>query len=123
ARLTLLPYTPLFRSRPDKGTGKHRRQSRAPGVVQALNRQQEALRAHRIDVPEPPPALRWPKPRVRPGAPQVRAHGVAVAGRLAGPVDLSLDGGDRLLVTGPNGAGKSTLLAVLAGSDRKSTRL
>lgn len=102
--------------RPDKGTGKHQRQSRAPGVVQALKRQQDALEAHRIDVPQPPPALRWPDLRVRPGAPQLRAHGVAVEGRLAGPVDLTLDGGDRLLVTGPNGAGKSTLLAVLAGS-------
>ncbi|OUC95879.1 ABC transporter [Streptosporangium minutum] len=102
--------------RPDKGTGRHQRQSRAPGVVQALNRRQDALRAHRIDVPEPPPALRWPDLGVRPGTPQLRAHGVAVDGRLAGPVDLTLDGGDRLLVTGPNGAGKSTLLAVLAGS-------
>ncbi|MEU7589598.1 ABC-F family ATP-binding cassette domain-containing protein [Micromonospora sp. NPDC049230] len=102
--------------RPDKGTGKHQRQSRAPGVVQALHRQQDALRAHRIDVPEPPPALRLPDPGVRPGAPQVRARGIAVRGRLAGPVDLSIDGGDRLLVTGPNGAGKSTLLAVLAGA-------
>ncbi|WP_329558002.1 ATP-binding cassette domain-containing protein [Streptomyces uncialis] len=102
--------------RPDKGTGKHQRQSRAPGVVQALKRQQDALEAHRIDVPEPPAALRWPDPGVRPGAPQLRAFGVAVQGRLAGPVDLVLDGGDRLLVTGPNGAGKSTLLAVLAGS-------
>lgn len=102
--------------RPDKGTGKHQRQSRAPGVVQALKRQQDALEAHRIDVPQPPPALRWPDLSVRPGAPQLRAHGVAVGGRLAGPVDLTLDGGDRLLVTGPNGAGKSTLLAVLAGS-------
>ncbi|MFH8989505.1 ABC-F family ATP-binding cassette domain-containing protein [Streptomyces sp. NPDC017940] len=102
--------------RPDKGTGKHQRQSRAPGVVQALKRQQDALEAHRIDVPQPPPALRWPDLGVRPGAPQLRAHGVAVAGRLAAPVDLTLDGGDRLLVTGPNGAGKSTLLAVLAGA-------
>ncbi|MFE9680436.1 ABC-F family ATP-binding cassette domain-containing protein [Streptomyces sp. NPDC006285] len=102
--------------RPDKGTGRHQRQSRAPGVVQALKRQQEALDAHRLDVPEPPPSLRWPDPGVRPGAPQLRAHDVTVAGRLAGPVDLTLDGGDRLLVTGPNGAGKSTLLAVLAGA-------
>ncbi|MEV0598218.1 ABC-F family ATP-binding cassette domain-containing protein [Streptomyces sp. NPDC050315] len=102
--------------RPDKGTGKHQRQSRAPGVVQALKRQQDALAAHRIDVPEQPPALRWPDLGVRPGAPQLRAYGVAVDGRLAGPVDLTLDGGDRLLVTGPNGAGKSTLLAVLAGA-------
>ncbi|MDH2428899.1 ABC-F family ATP-binding cassette domain-containing protein [Sphaerisporangium sp. TRM90804] len=102
--------------RPDKGTGKHQRQSRAPGVVQALNRQRDALEEHRIDVPEPPPVLRWPDLDVRPGAPHVRAHGVAVGGRLAGPVGLALDGGDRLLVTGPNGAGKSTLLAVLAGA-------
>ncbi|MER7420475.1 ABC-F family ATP-binding cassette domain-containing protein [Micromonospora peucetia] len=102
--------------RPDKGTGKHQRQSRAPGVVQAFNRQQDALQAHRIDVPEPPPTLRWPDLGVRPGAPQLRAYGVAVDGRLAGPVDLTLDGGERLLVTGPNGAGKSTLLAVLAGA-------
>ncbi|MFD5317732.1 ABC-F family ATP-binding cassette domain-containing protein [Streptomyces sp. NPDC127098] len=107
--------------RPDKGTGKHQRQSRAPGVVQALKRQQDALAAHRIDVPKPPPALRWPDLGVRPGAPQLRAHGVAVAGRLAGPVDLALDGGDRLLVTGPNGAGKSTLLAVLAGALRPTS--
>ncbi|WP_328371422.1 ATP-binding cassette domain-containing protein [Streptomyces sp. NBC_00445] len=102
--------------RPDKGTGKHQRQSRAPGVVQSLNRQQEALQAHRIDVPEPPSPLRWPDLGVRPGAPQLRAYGIAVEGRLAGPVGLTLDGGDRLLVTGPNGAGKSTLLAVLDGS-------
>ncbi|MFE9970994.1 ABC-F family ATP-binding cassette domain-containing protein [Streptomyces hirsutus] len=102
--------------RPDKGTGKHQRQSRAPGVVQALNRQQDALDAHRVDVPEPPSVLRWPDLGVRPGAPLLRAHGVAVDGRLAGPVDLTLDGGDQLLVTGPNGAGKSTLLAVLAGA-------
>ncbi|WP_055566380.1 ABC-F family ATP-binding cassette domain-containing protein [Streptomyces atriruber] len=102
--------------RPDKGTGKHQRQSRAPGVVQALKRQQGALEAHRIDVPEPPPVFHGPDLGVRRGAPQLRAHGVAVDGRLAGPVDLTLDGGDRLLVTGPNGAGKSTLLSVLAGS-------
>ncbi|GID92152.1 ABC-F family ATP-binding cassette domain-containing protein [Amorphoplanes digitatis] len=104
--------------RPDKGTGRHQRQTRAPGVVQALNRQREALRAHRVDVPAPPPVLRWPDLGVRPGVPQLRAHGVTVAARLARPVDLTLDGGDRLLVTGGNGAGKSTLLAVLAGALR-----
>ncbi|MET8685329.1 ABC-F family ATP-binding cassette domain-containing protein [Streptomyces sp. NPDC004732] len=102
--------------RPDKGTGRHQRQSRAPGVVQALKRQQDALEAHRIDVPEPPPVFRGPDLGVRRGAPQLRAYGVAVGGRLAGPVDLTLDGGDRLLVAGPNGAGKSTLLAVLSGA-------
>jgi len=109
--------------RPGKGTGKHQRQSRAPGVVQALNRQQAALRAHRIDVPQPPPALRWPPMEVRAGTPLVRAEGVAVDGRLAGPVDVVLDGGDRLLVTGGNGVGKSTLLAVLAGALRPTRGL
>ncbi|MFD4635277.1 ABC-F family ATP-binding cassette domain-containing protein [Streptomyces sp. NPDC058284] len=102
--------------RPDKGTGKHRRQSRAPGVVQALKRQQDVLEAHRIDVPAPPPVPTWPDLGVRPRAPQLRARGVEFDGRLAGPVDVDLVGGDRLLVTGPNGAGKSTLLAVLAGA-------
>ncbi|GGQ43218.1 macrolide transport system ATP-binding/permease protein [Actinomadura coerulea] len=107
--------------RPDKGTGKHQRQSRAPGVVRALNRRQEDLQAHRIDVPEPPPVLRWPDLGTRARVPQLRAHEVAVDGRLAGPIDLALDGGDRLLVTGPNGAGKSTLLAALAGSLRPTS--
>lgn len=99
--------------RPDKGVNKHKRQSRAPGVVQALNRDREALAAHRITVPEPPLRLRFPV--LRKAAGLVRANGVTVAARLAVPVTLTLDGGDRLLVTGVNGAGKSTLLSVLAG--------
>ncbi|WP_407645190.1 ATP-binding cassette domain-containing protein [Crossiella cryophila] len=101
--------------RPDKGTGKHQRQSRAPGVVQALNRAQEALAEHRVTVPEPPLALRWPESGTRTGAGLVRVDGVRVAGRLDQPVTHTLDGGDRLLVTGGNGTGKSTLLGVLAG--------
>ncbi|MGW4521006.1 ABC-F family ATP-binding cassette domain-containing protein [Amycolatopsis sp. NPDC004378] len=100
--------------RPDKGTGRHQRQSRAPGVVQALNRDRAALEAHRVTVPEPPLSLRWPD--LGSGAQAlVRLHDVGVADRLAGPVTLSLDRGDRLLVTGENGAGKSTLLSALAG--------
>ncbi len=101
--------------RPDKGTGRHQRQSRAPGVVQALNRSRDALDAHRTTVPAPPPELRWPGLAPRRGTPLLRADAVAVSGRLDGPVTLRLSGGDRLLVTGPNGAGKSTLLALLAG--------
>ncbi|MEV8516287.1 ABC-F family ATP-binding cassette domain-containing protein [Dactylosporangium sp. NPDC051484] len=107
--------------RPAKGTGKHQRQSRAPGVVQALNREREALEAHRITVPEPPLSLRWPELATRKGAALVRVHDVRVAGRLVHPVTLSLDGGDRLLITGANGAGKSTLLSVLAGRLRPTS--
>jgi macrolide transport system ATP-binding/permease protein len=101
--------------RPDKGTGKHQRQSRAPGVVRALHRQQAALDAHEITVPPPPLVLRWPDLGARPGAPLLRADDVTVADRLPGPVSLEVQGGGRLVVTGENGAGKSTLLAVLAG--------
>ncbi len=101
--------------RPDKGTGKHQRQSRAPGVVQALHRQQEALAAHRIMVPAPPLVLRWPDLGPRSGARLLSAHEVAVDGRLDQPVTLDLHAGERLVITGENGAGKSTLLAVLAG--------
>ncbi|SHN48073.1 ABC-F family ATP-binding cassette domain-containing protein [Cryptosporangium aurantiacum] len=107
--------------RPDKGTGKHQRQSRAPGVVQALNRERDALEAHRITVPEPPLSLRWPDLATRKGTAVVRAEDVRVADRLTLPLTLSLQGGDRLLITGPNGAGKSTLLSVLAGTVRPSS--
>ncbi|WP_341720902.1 ABC-F family ATP-binding cassette domain-containing protein [Micromonospora sp. FIMYZ51] len=107
--------------RPEKGHGKHQRQSRAPGLVQALRRRQEALEAHRITVPEPPLPLRWPALDTRPGLPILRCQDVTVTGRLRQPVTLTLDGGDRLLVTGPNGAGKSTLLAVLAQDLEPST--
>jgi len=104
--------------RPDKGTDGHKRQSRAPGVVQAFNRDRRALEAHRVTTPEPPPVLHWPDLPTAKGTALVRVDGARVAGRLTRPVTRTLDGGDRLLVTGPNGAGKSTLLALLAGSLR-----
>ncbi|GIE94853.1 ATP-binding cassette domain-containing protein [Paractinoplanes rishiriensis] len=107
--------------RPDKGTGRHQRQSRAPGVVQAFRRRQEELDRHRITVPEPPRRLHLPELGGRAGEPLLRCDGITLAGRLDRPVSLVLDAGDRLLVTGPNGAGKSTLLALLAGELTPST--
>ena len=101
--------------RPEKGHGKHQRATRAGGVVQTFNRRQAELEAHVISVPEPPARLRWPDPGTAPGRPVITADGVTVAGRLATPTTLVLEGGDRLVVTGANGTGKSTLLAVLAG--------
>ncbi|MFC5061838.1 ABC-F family ATP-binding cassette domain-containing protein [Actinomycetospora atypica] len=106
--------------RPDKGTGKHQRQSRAPGAVQSLRRHQEALEAHRVDVPEPPPSLRWPALPSSSGT-VVDLEGAALPGRLRRSVTRRLAGGDRLLVTGPNGAGKSTLLALVAGEEVPTT--
>ena len=103
------------RWRPDKGTGKHQRATRAAGVVQAFNRRVRDLEAHEVTVPEPPRALAWPASSTRAARPLLSAEGVDVAGRVRGPVSADLTGGDRLLLTGPNGAGKSTLLHVLAG--------
>ena len=68
-----------------------------------------------ITVPPPPLTLRWPDLGARGGASLLRAVDVDVAGRLDGPVSLTIGSGDRLLVTGENGAGKSTLLSVLGG--------
>jgi ABC-type multidrug transport system ATPase subunit len=48
---------------------------------------------------------------------QVQALTRRFGGRVVlGPLDLALDGGERLALTGPNGAGKSTLLRCVAGS-------
>ena len=101
--------------RPPKGTGKHARQSRAPGVVQAVRRRQENLEAHAVTLPPPPPVLTFPRLHARPSRTYLRAEGLSLAGRLTGPVDLTVRGGDRLVITGPNGAGKTTLLEILSG--------
>ncbi len=107
--------------RPDKGTGKHTRATRAPGLVRSVHRRQEDLERHRVDVPEPPLVLAVPELPVLPGAELLRAEGVTVRGRLLRPAEVVLGSGDRLVVAGPNGAGKSTLLQVLAGAPAPDT--
>lgn len=101
--------------RPEKGHGKHQRSTRAAGTVRAFARRRDDLERHRVTVPPPPPEIRWPAWTVPRGHRLLTCDGLAVPGRLSAPDPLSLDTGDRLVVTGPNGAGKSTLLAVLAG--------
>ncbi|WP_150251446.1 ABC-F family ATP-binding cassette domain-containing protein [Nocardiopsis deserti] len=101
--------------RPDKGTGKHQRATRAPGLVRSVHRRREDLEAHAVTTPPPPLRFRMPELAALPGVTLVRADEVTVAGRLDQPVTLALDSGSRLVVTGANGAGKSTLLSVLAG--------
>ena len=102
------------RWRPDKGTGKHQRATRAAGVVQAFNRRVEDLERHEVSVPEPPMRLSWPTSSTRTGQAILNASGLTVTDRLDSPVSLNVSGSDRMVITGPNGAGKSTLLAVLA---------
>jgi macrolide transport system ATP-binding/permease protein len=107
--------------RPDKGTGKHTRATRAPALVRAVHRRRADLEAHAVTAPEPP--LRFAPPRLGalPGATLLHAVDVTVDGRLERPQSLVLRSGDRLVVSGPNGAGKSSLLATLAGTLEPST--
>ncbi|TDD53144.1 ATP-binding cassette domain-containing protein [Saccharopolyspora elongata] len=101
--------------RPEKGTGKHTRATRAPALVRAVHRRQEDLDAHRVDVPAPPLRFQAPELGDMPGVPLLHAEEVTLRGRLEQPRSLLLRSGDRLVVTGRNGAGKSSLLSVLAG--------
>ena len=101
--------------RPEKGTNKHGRATRAGGFVQNVHRRQEALEAHAVTVPEPPQLFRFPDLPTRTGAVLLSIDHVSVAGRLTRPVSFSLTHRGRLVVTGPNGAGKSTLLSVVGG--------
>ncbi|MGB3956292.1 MAG: ABC-F family ATP-binding cassette domain-containing protein [Brooklawnia sp.] len=107
--------------RPEKGTDKHGRATRAGGIVQSVHRRRQELQAHAVTVPEPPQRFRFPDLPTRTGATLLDAEGVSVAERLAGPVTFSLSHRGRLVVTGPNGSGKSTLLLVLAGELAPST--
>lgn len=100
--------------RPDKGTNKHGRATRAGGLVQSVHRRQEQLDAHPVTVPEPPQVLRFPELPAQTGVTLLSVDGVCLAGRLRGPVTFSVAQRGRLVVTGPNGAGKSTLLSIAA---------
>lgn len=101
--------------RPDKGTNKHGRATRAGGLVKNVHRRQEALDANAVTVPEPPQYFRFPDLPTRTGATLLTVDEVSLPGRLVEPVTFELSHRGRLVVTGPNGAGKSTLLGILAG--------
>lgn len=109
--------------KPPKGTGKHQRATRAPGVVQSVRRRQAELEVHALEVPEPPLRLTVPEYRAALRGTLLTAESVGLEPRLRAPVSCSLRAGDRLLVRGPNGAGKSTLLAILSGVLQPSTGL
>ncbi|GAA0652409.1 ABC-F family ATP-binding cassette domain-containing protein [Streptomyces thermocarboxydovorans] len=104
---------------PKQGFGKHRRSSEAKlgGQVRAVRERLAQLR--RNPVPEPPQPLRFTAAPASTGAaaqgPLAELENVRVAQRLHLDGLLTVQPGQRLLVTGENGAGKTTLLRVLAG--------
>jgi ATPase subunit of ABC transporter with duplicated ATPase domains len=79
-----------------------------------LERQMRAASWLAEPATRPPLALTF-SPSTGTGEPVVKAADLSVPGRLS-TVDLTLTGGERVLVSGPNGAGKSTLLHALASS-------
>src|SRR5699024_4498748 len=79
--------------RPDKGTGKHQRATRAGGLVTNVHRRRAALEAHAVTMPEPPQTLRFPDLSARPGATLVSGAGITVDGRLPEPISLRSSGG------------------------------
>lgn len=102
--------------RPEKGTNKHGRATRAGNFVQNVHRRQEALEAHAITIPDPPQLFRFPELPTRKGMTFLAVDNVTVTQRLHQPTSFTLSHRSRLVVTGPNGAGKSTLLSVAAGT-------
>ncbi|WP_084078056.1 ABC-F family ATP-binding cassette domain-containing protein [Demequina sp. NBRC 110057] len=101
--------------RPEKGTGKHARATRASSQVAQVRRIQERLDASAVPTPPPPARLRFPVVEARKGAVVTVADEVMYEGRLSSALSVTVRGGDKLVVTGRNGSGKSTLLAMLAG--------
>jgi ATPase subunit of ABC transporter with duplicated ATPase domains len=79
-----------------------------------LTRQMRATSWLAEPATRPPLALSF-APSTAAGEPVVKAADLSVPGRLS-TVDLTLTGGERVLVTGANGAGKTTLLHALASS-------
>ncbi|MEJ3747938.1 ABC-F family ATP-binding cassette domain-containing protein [Actinomycetes bacterium KLBMP 9797] len=80
------------------------------------NAEQRLARLRDRPVPPPPEPLRFTPTLTasRTAGAALDAVEVAVTGRLR-PTSLTLEAGERLLVTGANGAGKTTLVRVLAG--------
>ncbi|PJI93606.1 ABC-F family ATP-binding cassette domain-containing protein [Luteimicrobium subarcticum] len=118
--------------RPEKGSQKNRRATRARIHVKAADRLVQKLEAEAVEVPTPPLELVFPdlvamSPGWDPSASVVELRNPRVSAGASAPADarprLDLAGtriavppSGRLLVVGPNGSGKSTLLGALAGT-------
>ncbi|WP_433472778.1 ribosomal protection-like ABC-F family protein [Spirillospora sp. CA-142024] len=103
---------------PKEGFGKHRRSSEAKLGGQVRSVREHLARLRRDPVPKPPEPLRFSAVPAADGParhPLAELGDVRVGDRLRLDGLLTIESGQRLLVTGENGAGKTTLLRVLAG--------
>ncbi|MGW6790627.1 ribosomal protection-like ABC-F family protein [Streptomyces chartreusis] len=110
---------------PRQGFGKHRRSHEAKlgGQVRAARERLTHLRRNPVTAPPQPLRFTAALPATGdehrtdqdPDRPLAELTGVAVGTRLRLDGALTVEPGQRLLVTGENGAGKTTLLRVLAG--------
>lgn len=106
--------------KPDKGVGKYKRQSRAPGIVRSVNRRRADVDRLAIVSPIPPQRFRMPDLPAQQGIKLLNVDQVTLEGRLHEPVSMILESEDKIVVTGPNGAGKTSLLSILAGTANPS---
>ncbi|MFE4197234.1 ABC-F family ATP-binding cassette domain-containing protein [Paenarthrobacter sp. NPDC056912] len=92
-------------------------QSAAASKVRNAQERLRRLEENPVDRPPVPLKLTAPLSATLEmvSAPALEARGVAVPGRLH-PADLTVNAGQKVLITGPNGAGKSTLLSVMTGT-------
>ncbi|KXP03327.1 ABC-F family ATP-binding cassette domain-containing protein [Tsukamurella pseudospumae] len=103
---------------PDKAGRKARLESTEKQASKARQTERAIERLEAVDEPRKEWELRMSiLAAPRSGTVVVTASGACVEypGLTVGPVSVSVEYGDRILLTGPNGAGKSTLLGLLLG--------
>ncbi|MCW2287879.1 macrolide transport system ATP-binding/permease protein [Leucobacter luti] len=107
--------------RPDKGTNKHGRATRAGALVHSVHRRQTALEAQSLPLPAPPQRLQFPDLSPVRGSTVLSVTNVSHTARLPAPVSLEVSSAGRLVIVGANGAGKSTLVQIVSGALAPST--
>ncbi|GAA1086863.1 ABC-F family ATP-binding cassette domain-containing protein [Tsukamurella spumae] len=109
---------------PDKAGRKARLESTEKQASKARQTERAIERLEVVEEPRKEWELRMSiLAAPRSGTVVVTASGARVdyPGLTVGPVSVSVEYGDRILLTGPNGAGKSTLLGLLLGRIAPST--
>jgi ATP-binding cassette, subfamily F, member 3 len=100
--------------------------AKATKAAQAQDRQKQLDKIVRIEIPESLKQIHFTfPPAPHAGKIVLRINGITKSydnmHNVIDNLDLTLENGERLVVTGHNGAGKSTLLRIIAGEDKNFT--